>query len=146
MGREETVFETESLWVRPWREDDVEGWHGLIGDAEVMRYVGTGKTSPNLQETARRLAGVVKDCAAMPPGLGWWAAIEKATGSILGSVALSPAMGSPEEVELGYHLHRNVWGKGYATELARAAVRYGKEVLGLTTIMSKTDPENVASI
>lgn len=146
MNREEMVFETERLWVRPWHEDDVEGWHGIIGNEEVMRYVDSGKTSPNLQETARQLAGVVKDCAAMPTGLGWWAAIEKATGKIIGSVSLSPEREAPDEISVGYHLHRNAWGKGYATELARAAICYGTNVLGLTKIMSKSEAENLASI
>jgi len=140
------VFETDRLWVRPWQEDDVDGWHDIIGDAEVMKYVGTGKTSPNIHETSRKLEAFVSDCAAMPPGLGWWAAIEKSTGNIVGSVNLSPEIGAPQEIMLGYHLHRSAWGKGYATELASAAIRYGANVLGLTKIMSKVEPENVASI
>ena len=140
------VFATERLWVRPWRKDDVEAWHGIIGDQQVMQYVGTGRTSPNLEETANKLRIFVDDCAAMPPGLGWWAAIEKSSGNIVGSVNLSPEHGAPDEIMVGYHLHRNAWGKGYATELARAAIRYGADVLGLTKFMSKAEPENVGSI
>jgi len=42
-------FETDRFWVRPWREDDVEGWHGIIGSAEVMRYVGGWKISREMR-------------------------------------------------------------------------------------------------
>src|SRR5881227_3139476 len=49
------------------------------------------------------------------------------------------------EVEVGYRLSPRMWGRGYATEGARALLRYGFDVLGLYRIVGLTHPENLAS-
>jgi len=49
------------------------------------------------------------------------------------------------EIEVGYHLARAFWGRGYATEAARACVRFGFEQLNLERIVAVVQPANVAS-
>src|SRR5262249_16829329 len=66
------------------------------------------------------------------------------TGEVVGTVELVPLDGGPE-IELGYHLSRRHWGRGFATEVARGAVRYGFEVLGLRRVVGGVYPEDVAS-
>ena len=64
------------------------------------------------------------------------------------SGAIAEVIGSPElgETEVAYLLSRQVWGRGYATEAARAAVRYGFEAARLQAIIGLVHPENAASI
>jgi RimJ/RimL family protein N-acetyltransferase len=52
---------------------------------------------------------------------------------------------SRREGELGYVMHPDVWGRGYATEAARLLLRFGFEDLGLEQVVATCDPRNVAS-
>ncbi|HEX2373367.1 MAG TPA: GNAT family N-acetyltransferase, partial [Actinomycetota bacterium] len=76
-----------------------------------------------------------------------WAAIDKRTGRWLGQIGLNelPRWPGPDKVEVGWDLHPSVWGQGLATEGARAALRYGFEVIGLKRIISTTRADNAAS-
>lgn len=81
-------------------------------------------------------------------GFGVWAVEEIATGEFVGFAGLlhqtfeapfTPAF------EIGYRFARRAWGKGYATEAAQEAVRFGFETAGLGEIVSMTAVENVRS-
>jgi [ribosomal protein S5]-alanine N-acetyltransferase len=73
-----------------------------------------------------------------------WKIIEKSSGEIIGSCGFARPRETPE-IELGYLLARESWGKGYATEIARAAADYGFKKLGFREIIALTDVENTAS-
>jgi RimJ/RimL family protein N-acetyltransferase len=79
-------------------------------------------------------------------GYGYWAAIEKASGSFLGWFHFRPAASNPTEIELGYRLGRAAWGKGYATEGARALIDKGFADLGTRRVVATTLADNAASI
>jgi ribosomal-protein-alanine N-acetyltransferase len=76
-------------------------------------------------------------------GFGRWVAAHKATGAFIGFGGLRSLFGTPEVV---YHLTKDNWGKGFATELARAALRFGFEDRGFDRIVAITKPPNLASI
>ena len=79
-------------------------------------------------------------------GYGFWAAIEKSTGAFLGWFHFRPAEDAPpNEVELGYRLHKAAWGKGYATEGSRALVDKGFAELGVERVVAFTMVVHVAS-
>jgi RimJ/RimL family protein N-acetyltransferase len=63
----------------------------------------------------------------------------------LGWLSFQPAEGTPGEVNLGYRFRRDAWGKGYATEGARALVRKGSSELGVQRVVATTYEENLAS-
>src|SRR5262249_45249588 len=74
-------------------------------------------------------------------GFGFWAVVEKAAGQIVGSCGLKHLEDGPQ-IEVGYHLARAVWNRGFATEAARACLRYGFEKLTLDRIVGVVALEN----
>jgi RimJ/RimL family protein N-acetyltransferase len=65
---------------------------------------------------------------------------------VIGSAALKPLEDTGPEIEVGYHLGRAHWGRGYATEAARGLLQHGFERLGLARIVAVVDPENTRSL
>ncbi|WP_300599482.1 glutamine-hydrolyzing GMP synthase, partial [uncultured Helicobacter sp.] len=84
-------------------------------------------------------------------GFGIWAIIEKQSGAIIGNAGLNHTeislKGKTQKiVEIGYLLHRDFWGKGYGSEVARMCVKYGFETLGLEEVYCLIKEDNKASI
>jgi RimJ/RimL family protein N-acetyltransferase len=137
------IFETEHFLVREWRLSDADAAFEIYRNEHVQRFLNSGIGHASPDETRERLALWIGKYPLFP-GYGFWAMVEKATGAIVGSVALKPLSGGPD-VEVGYHLGESAWGKGYATEIARGAVKYGFEKMGLDRIVGVCHPENRAS-
>jgi RimJ/RimL family protein N-acetyltransferase len=76
--------------------------------------------------------------------LGWWAVVPDGQPDLIGWNGLQ-YLPETEEVEVGYLLSKQFWGRGYATEGARAALQFGFETLGLGQIIGLTHPDNKAS-
>jgi len=136
------ILETERLIVREWTPDDAPALFEICRDAEVMRYIGTGKPYETPDEAEKFLAWAV--AYQQENGFCRWAVIEKESGKITGSCGYAYPHDTPE-VELGYLFARDVWGKGFATEAARAVLDYGFEKLAFREIIAITDLENTAS-
>lgn len=82
------------------------------------------------------------------PGIAVSAVVLTGTGELAGWAGLSIPTFLPEilpAVEVGWRLGERWWGRGFATEAGRAWIRFGFEELGLTSIVSIYEPENVAS-
>jgi len=77
-------------------------------------------------------------------GNGLWAVTERITGQFIGQGGLN-YLDETGEVEVDYALARAYWGRGIATEVARASLRFGFEHLGLERIIGLAVPENIAS-
>ncbi len=132
--------ETARLRLRPFTPTDFDDLYGLYSDPEVMRYIGHGVRTR--EETEQGLARMVGHWSRVGPGM--WAVHEKGSGLFVGRCGLQPLLDT-SEVELGYTLHRAFWGRGYATEGSRAALRFGFETVGLTRIVAIARPENTGS-
>ena len=138
-------LETERLVLRRFTGDDVSNLVELDGDPEVVRFVNGGRPTSR-EEIEDDVLPAFLDHYERYAGAGFWAAIEKPTGLFVGWFHLRPAAGAPPgEVELGYRLRRSAWGKGYATEGARAVVDQGFTELGVERIVASTMVVNVAS-
>ena len=134
---------TERLHLRQWRDSDRVPYAALCADPLVMRFF------PGLQSREASDRDVDAWQAALEDR-GWsnWAVESRETGSFIGFVGLSvPRRALPFMpcVELGYRLAREHWGKGYATEGAKAALRVGFERLMLPEIVSFTALVNLPS-
>ena len=140
------VFESQRLTARLWTLDDVEAAFAMYGDAETMRYIGDGATQPDLAAARVLLSEVLKRNSHYRSGLGSWAVVEKATGKVVGNVILKPLAPKLCDVEVGWHLVKTVWGKGYAAEIARVIVEQGLKTVKLEEIIAVVLPGNTRSV
>jgi RimJ/RimL family protein N-acetyltransferase len=134
------VIETDRLLLRMFRPDDLDELARLFSDPDVLRYVGDGKPV-NREETDKALKSIIKHWNTH--GFGRWAAVDKNTLEFVGLGGLRSLLGTPEVV---YHLAKAHWGKGVATELARASLRFGFEEHRFERIVAIAKPDNSASI
>nr|WP_245769687.1 GNAT family N-acetyltransferase [Streptomyces indicus] len=138
-------IETERLVLRRWREEDVAAMAAVNADPEVMRWIGDGAVR---DEAATRSAIEAVERAWEHEGFGLFAVEVREGGRFAGFTGLAVPHFLPEvlpAVEIGWRLGREFWGKGYATEAARAALRFGFVDRGLNQILSISQPQNTAS-
>jgi RimJ/RimL family protein N-acetyltransferase len=135
-------LETERLLIRPWDEPrDRAAFAALTEDPEVMRYVHEGQpySEAEVDEWFARQARWMREL-----DLCMGAMIEKATGKLVGLAGTQP-LGTTGELEIGWWLARDVWGRGYATEAGGAAMRHVLETLGRPRVVAIIHPMNDAS-
>jgi len=134
---------TARLLLRPWQDDDLEPFAALNADARVMEHM----PAPMSRADSDLLAKRIRDHWA-ERGFGLWAVEVPGVARFAGFVGLMvPSFDAHFTpcVEVGWRLAAGHWGKGYATEGARAALAHGFEVLGLEEIVSMTVLANVRS-
>lgn len=141
MRRPGDTLESARLSVRRFTPDDLDLMAGLLGDPDVARFLG-GVKDRAAAESTLRTRGL--DYYDQHPGLGMWATVERATGRAVGFHVLNHIYGEPD-IQVGYALSKDAWGRGYATEMAVRLMRYGFEDLGLPQIVAITDLDNIAS-
>ncbi len=134
---------TDRLLLRTWRQEDLEPFAALNADPEVMECLPKLLDRQESDDLAARLRDQFET-----RGYGRWAVEVPGVAPFIGFVGLAcvdfPAPFTPC-VEIGWRLAREHWGKGYASEAARASIRFGFEKLGLEEIVSFTVPHNVRS-
>ena len=133
---------TERLRLRPFAPADGAVMHDIYADPAVMRHVGHGPHRTMSETTAALRA--YGDMLARR-GFSFLAVEELATGRLIGDAGLHPLGGTGPEIELGYTLARDAWGKGYATEIGRALVHHARSVLGVPQVVAQVEPANLAS-
>ncbi len=117
----------------------------LDNDPEVMRYINGGTATPRDAFENLVFPGFLHYDERFP-GFGFWAAVEKSTGEFLGWFSLRPAENHSRDAVLGYRLCKAAWGKGFATEGARALIDKGFADLGVQRVVATTYQDNLASI
>lgn len=138
-------LETERLILRRFTPDDIDHLVELDSDPEVMRFISGGRATPR-EIVEGRILPMILQFYERPPGLGFWAAIEKASGEFVGWFCLRPhEERGPGVVGLGYRLRRAVWGRGYATEGSRALVDKAFAEAGVRLVFATTYEENIGS-
>ena len=135
------VLTTPRLILREFRNEDFEAYAEFSADEEVMRYL-TGKPMTRV-EAWRHMAMLVGHWTLR--GYGPWAVEERETGRFMGRIGINHPEGWPA-LEVGWTLGRPFWGKGYATEGARAALDYAFNVLNRDHVISLIQPQNLGSI
>src|SRR4051812_10989381 len=110
-----------------------------------MRFINGGRPASRDAIRDETLPRLMRPRPSFGPR-GFWAAEDRTTRRFLGWFELPPlADDGPEVVELGYRLHRFAWGRGHATEGARALVRTGFTELGVRRVVAQTMAVNTAS-
>ena len=136
-----TILETDRLLIREFVEEDAEAFFSFNGDSEVMRH--TGEPPSTSVNQVRQMIRVYPDYRTH--GYGRWAVVHKPDGLVVGFNGLK-YLEDLCEVDLGYRLRVDYWGRGIATESSLEIVRYGFETLRLERIIGLVLPANTASI
>lgn len=134
------AIETQRLLLRMFCPEDLDELARLFSDPGVMRYVADGQTV-NRDEADKALQSIIRHWQTH--GFGRWAVLDKQTREFVGFGGLRSLFGTAEVV---YHLATAHWGKGLATELARASLRFGFEEHQFERIVAIAKPLNSASI
>lgn len=140
------IFRTLRLKVRPWTLADAEAGLRIYGNPEVTQYLGgTGAPVASLEDQVKKIEGWIERDKDLRDDLGFWAIEEVTSGDVVGSVILRP-LPNDTKVEVGWHLGREHWGKGYATEAANGAIVHGFLRVELEEIYAIVQPDNIRSI
>lgn len=134
------VLETPRLRLRPPRREDLEAIYLLGANPNVMRFISNGKTMSRMEARA----DLEKRIAASQHHFGYWITELKNTREVIGWTALK-TLDNTREIEVGYRLLEEHWGKGYATEASRRLLQYGFQELKLPRIVAVALEENLAS-
>ena len=136
------VIETERIILRELDDLDLNALAEIYADPEVMRFVGNGSVL-NREQTAKSISNWKKYYERFK--FGNWATVEKDTSEFIGLCGLS-WLPDNSDIEVSYLFSKPSWGKGFATETAKAILDYGFNNLGLKRIVALVYPENSTSI
>jgi RimJ/RimL family protein N-acetyltransferase len=138
------IARTERLFLRHFHILDTEPMFRIFGDSEVMRF-GDGVQT---KEWIQRWLTNCLEHYYQQWGFGPYAVIEQSSREVIGYCGLFffPDINGKPEIEVGYRLARDKWGKGYATEAAQSVRDYAFHTLGVKRLIAMIDPENKASI
>lgn len=136
-------LETERLKLRAWQESDLQPFAELNADKDVMHYFPSVLTREQSDNLADKFQHLILD-----HGWGFWAVELKVTGQFIGFTGLNT---QPEQfifspcVEIGWRFAKQYWHQGYATEAAKACLKFAFETLQLKEVVSFTAVHNTAS-
>jgi RimJ/RimL family protein N-acetyltransferase len=131
------LLDTERLHLRPPVAQDAVAIISIAGDWEVARRLAR-VPHPYTEADLRFFLGHVV------PNEPTWAIVWRPTSRLIGMVGLVPAADG-RSAELGYYIARDCWGRGVATEAARAITRVGFESFGYHKLTSGYHADNPAS-
>ncbi len=135
------ILETPRLLLRPFTPTDFEPLFAVIGDPVTMQFYplpfDKQDTLDWIERNMRRFA---------EDGSGLRAMVLKSSGEMIGDCGpVWQDVDGQSELEIGYHVRRDQWGRGYATEAARTAMAYGFESFPVERLISLIRPENLPS-
>jgi len=136
------IIETERLYLRQYEDDDFTSLYAIFSDPETMSYYPAPFSIQKTRDWIKR-----NQERYVTDGFGLWAICLKGTNEVIGDCGLvKQIIDNRVEVEIGYHIHKKLWGNGFASEAANACKTYGFHQLGLKKMVSIIDPDNLASI
>ena len=141
MPTAEYWLQTDRCKLRRFTPEDRDWLCDLYADPDVTRYLGGVRTPAQVDGL---LTSRILDYYEAHPGLGIWMTIERSTGTRLGFHLLNHIQGE-SIVQVGFSLAKPAWGRGIATEVAAAVLRYGFLDLRLPRIAGMASLENLAS-
>ncbi len=132
---------TERLLVRPYEAADLAALHTVLySDGEAMGLLGGAR---ELVATRAALERSMRQQSA--DGYSFWPVIERASGQLVGEAGLFPLSPGGPDISLGYAFGSAYWGRGYATEVARAVLEEAFGPLGMTRLVAITREANTGS-
>ena len=140
------IIETERLLIREIIPSDAEAMFEMDSDKEVHKYLGNSPVK-SIEQIVDVIQFIRKQYTEN--GIGRWAVIEKKSGKFIGWTGLKFVTeltnNHQNYYDLGYRFNQKFWGMGYATESAKASLKYGLETLKLKEIYAAAHIDNIAS-
>jgi RimJ/RimL family protein N-acetyltransferase len=134
------MIETDRLLLRPLTPEDETALAAVLGDAETLRWYPHPFSRDEVREWIER------QMRRYPDGSGLLGLVERQTGRLIGDCGpVWQEIEGRTELEIGYHVHRERWSRGFATEAARVVMDYAFRRLDVDRVVSMIRPENVAS-
>jgi [ribosomal protein S5]-alanine N-acetyltransferase len=135
------ILETSRLLLREFGRDDANALALVISDPETMRFYPAPLDRAGVERWIERNLQRYAQY-----GHGLWGMVLKSTGELVGDCGLTfQKVEGVDELEIGYHVRRDLWQQGLATEAARACRDYGFGRLSAERIVSLIRPENIPS-
>jgi len=136
------TLQTKHLLLRAWKPEDVPAWLEILSERGILRYF-PNQDPPSPDKADAYIAHHLSHWEKF--GYGHWAIVQKQDGGVVGwnGMEYLPEL---DQTEVAYLLSKRVQGRGYATEAAAAAVKFGFENAGLTKIIGLVHPQNAASL
>jgi len=135
-------LETERIGFSRWTQNDYDLALLLLGDGLVTKYISkTGKFTE--QEIMNRLHLEIENGEKF--NVQYWPIFEKTTEEFIGCCGLRPYEIEERIYEIGFHLRHKYWGKGFASEAARATIQYSFDELNVTSLFAGHNPNNIDS-
>jgi [ribosomal protein S5]-alanine N-acetyltransferase len=135
------LFCSERIGFRWWTQNDIELARGLWGDASVTRLFSKEPLSDD--DVLKRLTCEMDQGKEL--GIQYWPMFEMATNEHVGCGGLRPHQREQDMLEIGFHLRPSFWGKGVATESAKAVIKYATDHTKAKALFAGHHPENIAS-
>jgi ribosomal-protein-alanine N-acetyltransferase len=135
------ILQTDRLLLRELVAQDAAAVEKVLGDPVAMQYYPAAFDRNAVEEWIQRnIDRYERD------GHSFWAMTFKSSGELIGDCGcpLQEVEGR-NEIEIGYHVRRDLWGKGYATEAAQACMEHAFNRLGAERVISMIRPENQQS-
>jgi ribosomal-protein-alanine N-acetyltransferase len=137
-------FESERLIFRDWVEPDKMDFRRMNSDPEVMEFFLKPLTAEESDAFLQRIVDEIKKL-----GFGLFAVETKCDGEFIGYIGFSEITSFQADftpaIEIGWRLCKEAWGKGYATEGAKACLEYAEKNLNLDKVYSMTAKINLRS-
>lgn len=141
------TIETQRLTLRPFTQDDAPALFDIFSLPEVARWSGAGTPMTDVSEAQARIERMPTRTGDHPAA-GIFAVVPHDLARVVGMAMLVPLATSAgydsDDHEIGWHLHPDAWGSGFATEAATALVARAFDA-GLPRVLAVTDPDNVRS-
>jgi len=139
----ELPLETPRLILRDFRKSDLKAVHAYSSLDEVARYLVWGPNTP--AQSKQAIEGFIEDQRTRPREIFDVAVTLKPKGDVIGGAGVRIIDRDNLTGEIGYTLHPDFWGFGFATEATRALLDAGFNELGLQRIVAHCDQRNKAS-
>ncbi len=134
------ALETARLRLREMTPQDASALHAVWGNAKTMRWYPRALTPEEVD------GWITRQMERYPSGTGLLAIVLKVTGEVIGDCGpVWQEIDGPTELEIGYHVRRDCWNRGFATEAAAAVRDYAFAELDCDHVISLIRPENLPS-
>jgi RimJ/RimL family protein N-acetyltransferase len=135
-------MKTDRIGFSRWKEEDLNLASLLWGEGDVTRFIcAAGKFT--LEDIRNRLNAEIQNGKTY--GVQYWPIFELETEELIGCCGVRPYGSKTNAFEIGFHLRKKYWGKGYACEAAKAVIGYSFTELHAPALFAGHHPQNAAS-